>query len=70
MITGWMLGMAFGSAMLIWLGIAFWYDPVISILSIGLGIFLILMSVAHIVRKELEHGNRKTNRVRETRRTE
>jgi apolipoprotein N-acyltransferase len=69
MITSWMLGMAFGSAIFIWLGISFWYDPTLSITSIGLGIFLILMSVAHVVRKELEHGGQTTG-VRKTRRIE
>lgn len=59
LVTTWMLAMAFAAAGFIWYGIASWEDPAISILSMGLGIFLILLSVARIVRKEMENGNSK-----------
>ena len=59
LVTTWMLSMAFAAAGFIWYGIACWEDPAISILSIGLGIFLVLLSVARIVRKEMENGNGK-----------
>ena len=56
MVAGWMLAIAFVAAGFIWFGISSWHEPAQSITSLWFGIFLILMSVARIVRKELENG--------------
>jgi tellurite resistance protein TehA-like permease len=54
MVSVWMLAIALASAGFIWYGIATWDDPAQSILSIGMGIWLIFLAVSRIVRKEIE----------------
>jgi ABC-type Mn2+/Zn2+ transport system permease subunit len=50
MIIAWMLAMAFGSAGFIWFGIASSEDPALSITLMAVGIFLVFLSVARIVK--------------------
>lgn len=60
MVAVWMLAVALASAGFIWYGMATWDDPVQSILNIGMGIWLILLAMTRIVRKEIEiHGSSK-----------
>ena len=58
MIVLWMLTMSFGAASFIWVGMAIRDDSFTSILNISVGIFLVLITISRIVRKELENGTK------------